>query len=102
MGARVYQDTVEWQSDDPEPWMDRASCINEDPTLFFPERGNAEQRTADAKKVCLNKCSVRLECLARTMAQEKGTSRRYGVSGGMTPTERERLQGLLDEREKKS
>ena len=102
MVARIYTDTVDIQLNEPEEWMERASCVNHDPEKFFPERGNTEARTEDAKRICLTQCSVRIQCLARVLAQEKGTSRRYGIVGGMSPTERGRLQEKLDKMQEKN
>ncbi|QJD51257.1 WhiB family transcription factor [Microbacterium phage AloeVera] len=101
MVARLVGDVVSFQPADPEPWMDQGSCLNEDPEKFFPEgKGSIKQLTDDAKAICITKCSVRLQCLARTLAQEKGSSLRFGVAGGMTATERELLQKKLDDMQK--
>ncbi|QPL14161.1 WhiB family transcription factor [Microbacterium phage Morrill] len=78
--------------------MDQGSCLNEDPEKFFPEgKGSVKKMTDEAKAICIGKCGVRLQCLARTLAQEKNSGDRFGVSGGMTPTERELLQKKLNE-----
>lgn len=80
--------------------MELSACINNDPEDFFPEgRGRTKKITDKAKLVCVTKCSVRLKCLAYTMANEKDHGRRYGVAGGLTATERERLQETLDKME---
>ena len=97
MGARVYLDTgVAFETPEREAWLDHAACVNRDPAEFFPEKGKVASKTAEAKKICNNICSVRLKCLARALADEMETSRRYGVSGGLTPTERGELQKRLD------
>jgi len=54
-------------------WMDAALCLQVDPELFFPEKGETGNSTA-AKKVCFN-CDVREEC--RDSSLER--SLEYGV-----------------------
>lgn len=95
MGARLYIDTVDIDLNDREEWMERAACVNiEDATsLFFPEN---RKSTTEAKQVCLTKCSVRMQCLAKALQDEKTGDRRWGVFGGMNPTERKELQAKLD------
>lgn len=66
------------------PWMDAALCTETNPDLFFPDKsGNPNP----AKRVCAA-CPVRVECL--TYALE--TSQQRGIWGGLTITERRRLQ----------
>ena len=55
---------------------------------FFPSL-TALGEVAAAKRVCAG-CPVRAECLADTLAWEQPT-RRFGIAGGLTPTERQRL-----------
>lgn len=93
MVYRVYVDTVDIDNKDPEEWMERASCVNQDPQLFFPEK---RRSTLPAKKICWEKCPVRLECLAKALYDERVGDRRWGVFGGLTPTERKELQAKLD------
>lgn len=98
MGVQVYVDTVTFEPAEKEKWMARATCVNRDPQIFFSEgKGTVKAQTDAAKKICNEICTVRIECLARTMHQEKDTYRRFGVSGGLTPTERELLQMKLDQ-----
>ena len=98
MVARIYADTVDFEPAEREEWMNRSSCSTRDPKIFFAEgKGSVREQTGKAKEICNTICSVRLQCLARALQQEKGTGRRFGVSGGLTPTEREQLQLKLDE-----
>ena len=98
MVARIYTDTVDFEPAEREEWMSRGSCTSRDPKIFFAEgKGSVKEQTDKAKEICNTICSVRLQCLARALQQEKGTGRRFGVSGGLTPTEREQLQLKLDE-----
>lgn len=65
-------------------WQENAACRTEDPDLFFPERGSPGD---SAKKVCVT-CPVRIPCLEYALAN----SERYGVWGGLTERERNRLR----------
>lgn len=68
-------------------WMDRAACLNIDPDIFFPERGESAK---PAKRVC-SQCPVVQQCLdyALTLPED-----RLGVFGGTTPRERSRIRTL--------
>src|SRR5512144_1189770 len=75
----------------PGRWAEQAACRHEDPDLFFPpeeEHGRyAVLRETLAKRICLT-CPVLPECTAHALA----TDERYGVWGGLTPAERDRLR----------
>lgn len=66
-------------------WMRRALCANT-PGLtdeaFFPERGES---TREAKAVCAQ-CPVREACL------EYGLGERFGIWGGMSERQRQRVR----------
>ncbi|MGH8932845.1 MAG: WhiB family transcriptional regulator [Egibacteraceae bacterium] len=66
-------------------WRDRASCLDEDPELFFPigTTGPAVEQIDQAKAVCA-RCEVRGECLEWALQ----TRQDAGVWGGMTEDER--------------
>lgn len=69
-------------------WVSSAECAGHpDPEVFFPTAGGS---TYDAKVIC-SPCVVRGECLAYAMDLEARTAGRYGVYGGMSVTERARL-----------
>jgi WhiB family redox-sensing transcriptional regulator len=75
----------------PGSWAEQATCRHEDPDLFFPpedEHGRyAALREALAKRVCLG-CPVLRECTDYALANDE----RYGVWGGLTAGERDRLR----------
>lgn len=75
-------------------WRVEAACLN-DPIPFDtpdPEdRGPTKAaREAEAKRICHEVCTVRLECLSDALPFEtQGTA--YNIRGGMTPDERKAL-----------
>jgi WhiB family redox-sensing transcriptional regulator len=70
-------------------WIQRASCLEEDPDLFFPvgTTGPAVDQTARAKAVCEG-CAVRAECLAWAL----DTAQDAGVWGGLDEEERREIR----------
>ncbi|UVK63515.1 WhiB family transcription factor [Mycobacterium phage Aegeus] len=78
-------------------WQQDAVCKEIDPDLFFPDRGNG---ASTPRRICKEWCPVRRECLEAAMAEEHGYCRslRYGVRGGMSPTERSELAEERGER----
>jgi len=64
-------------------WEAEANCLGLDPELFFPEAGASPE---PAKTVCRG-CVVREQCLELALAERLA----YGVWGGLTAAERERL-----------
>jgi WhiB family redox-sensing transcriptional regulator len=70
-------------------WIQRASCLEEDPDLFFPvgTTGAAVDQTARAKAICAG-CSVRSECLAWAL----DTAQDAGVWGGLDEEERREIR----------
>lgn len=97
MGARVYVDQINIMNPvAQEEWMDDANCLDVDPEIFFREgKGGGPGIYADAKKLC-NGCDVRFKCLTYTMAAE-GDGHRFGVAGGLTPTERNKLRKRMND-----
>ena len=76
-------------------WYDRARCKGMDGKIFFPDipTGTNHRGVFDeAVKVC-GLCSVRTECLALAMQAETNDIRRYGVFGGKTPRQRDKIGG---------
>jgi WhiB family redox-sensing transcriptional regulator len=65
-------------------WMARSLCADADPEAFFPEPGANPNA---AKRLCAA-CPVRAECLE--YALEHGE--RFGVWGGLSPEQRERVE----------
>jgi len=75
--------------DQPVPaWRHDAACAEIGAEVFHPEPGQAADANA-AKRICAG-CPVRVACLVDVLGWET-TGRRYGVVGGLTPTERTRL-----------
>ena len=66
-----------------EPWMRDAACINVNPDLFFPERGES---VSEAKAVCRG-CDVRSDCLEYALR----TNEQHGLWGGLSARERRKV-----------
>jgi WhiB family redox-sensing transcriptional regulator len=64
-------------------WTERAACKDMPASLWFPEAG---QSGATAKAVCAG-CEVRAQCLQFALT----THEQYGIYGGLTPPERQRM-----------
>jgi WhiB family redox-sensing transcriptional regulator len=89
-GARLVLRRVLFDGVGVPEWRRAAACVDADPALFFPEGGpGAGLAVAAAKRVCCS-CPVRTTCLADVMAWVQ-SSARYGVGGGLSATERQRL-----------
>lgn len=69
-------------------WQDRAACDGQPVNLFFPDRGQSDKR---AKEIC-QKCPVTQECLDLARRNERDSAR-FGIYGGLTADERQRLFG---------
>jgi WhiB family transcriptional regulator, redox-sensing transcriptional regulator len=67
-------------------WRDRAACRRRgvDPEVFFPEKGGSAR---PAKRIC-RQCPVRADCLAYAIA----TRQQFGIWGGLSQRERQRLR----------
>jgi hypothetical protein len=70
-------------------WMDEAVCAEVDNAMFFPGKGGSAK---DPKRIC-GWCDVREQCLAYALDLESrpGTMGRFGVYGGTSPKERDRI-----------
>jgi WhiB family transcriptional regulator, redox-sensing transcriptional regulator len=89
-GARLVLRRVLFDGAGVPEWRRAAACADVDPSLFFPAGGpGAGLAVAAAKRVC-RVCPVRATCIADVMAWEQ-PSGRYGVVGGLSPNERQRL-----------
>ncbi len=73
----------------PDDWTLDALCAQTDPEAFFPEKGGS---TREAKRVCAT-CEVREECLEYALANDE----RFGIWGGLTPTQRATLDHTRQE-----
>jgi WhiB family redox-sensing transcriptional regulator len=69
-------------------WADRAACIGQPDTVFFPESGRPRNRNL-AQSICAG-CPVRIRCLRMALETEVA-GRRFGIWGGLTPDQRARL-----------
>lgn len=70
-------------------WLTEASCLEEDPELFFPvgSTGPAIDQIERARAVCMG-CSVRAECLEWALS----TGQDAGVWGGLSEEERREIR----------
>lgn len=81
-----------------EHWDSEAACApiaTHMPDLFdeyfYPERTNKTSAvTVMAKRICAA-CPVKVECLEDAVANDDG----YGLKGGLTASEREKLKGRI-------
>lgn len=75
-----------------DAWQARGACAVEgiDPDGMFPER--SKPGLAAARALC-TRCPVQTECLLAALAEEgnKGRESRYGIRGGLTPSQRHAL-----------
>jgi WhiB family redox-sensing transcriptional regulator len=71
-------------------WIGQAACRDQDPELFFPERGHARQGTA-AKQVCAA-CPVQGPCRDLAVRAASGRNDDHGIFGGTKPHERTALR----------
>ncbi len=71
-------------------WQLRGACRGRDATQFFHpegERGSARTRREEAAKRLCHSCVVRVQCAAHALLVQEP----YGVWGGFTENERQRL-----------
>ncbi len=71
-------------------WWLNAVCRGLDANIWFPERPQGRDYFAVARSYC-NRCDVREECLAEAMAQDPDNDR-FGMFGGKSPRERQRIR----------
>lgn len=74
--------------EDEEIWWQDAVCAQIDPEAFFPDDNGAYSARA-AKAVCKT-CPVISECAEFAIRNFE----MYGIWGGLTPAERQKLRGL--------
>ncbi|MEV8363657.1 WhiB family transcriptional regulator [Streptomyces niveus] len=65
-------------------WQENALCAQTGPEFFFPAPGSS---TREAKQLC-GACEGRRECLEYALDNDE----RFGVWGGLSEKERERLR----------
>jgi len=68
----------------PDGWQHHANCIDAPPDTCFPEDNEEEYSYSISRKLC-EECPVAGFCL------EIGLNERWGMWGGLTPTERQKL-----------
>jgi len=68
-----------------ETWRRYAACQNRPQEWWFPEgdRGEALQHLQAGKRICLNECPVREECLDYAL----GRGEKFGTWGGLSEKE---------------
>jgi WhiB family redox-sensing transcriptional regulator len=71
-------------------WIGQAACRDQDPELFFPERGHARQGTK-ATQVCAT-CPVQGPCRDLAVRAASGRNDDHGIFGGTKPHERTALR----------
>jgi WhiB family transcriptional regulator, redox-sensing transcriptional regulator len=65
-------------------WQDLANCLDTDPKLFFPEKGESAR---EAKEICKG-CVVKDVCLDFAIRNEE----KFGIWGGKSERERRSIQ----------
>jgi WhiB family redox-sensing transcriptional regulator len=65
-------------------WQDFAACLQADPEIFFPEKGDSNK---DAKKVCAS-CRVAEQCLEHALEHNET----IGIWAGTTPENRRKMK----------
>ncbi|MFD3955527.1 MULTISPECIES: WhiB family transcriptional regulator [Streptomyces] len=71
-------------TEDALDWQESALCAQTGPEFFFPAPGSS---TREAKQLC-GACEGRVACLEYALANDE----RFGVWGGLSEKERERLR----------
>lgn len=66
-------------------WIDLGACKDSeiDSDWWFPGPTDGRWKAAEAKAICLNECSVRLECLQVACLRKD-----YGIWGGLSRVDR--------------
>lgn len=74
-----------------EPWIDFAGCNSIGVDAFFIGRNEDWDQL---RRVCAQRCTVRLQCLDFAMRMEVGEGRntRFGMFGGLTPAQRKKYE----------
>jgi WhiB family redox-sensing transcriptional regulator len=77
-------DDTSHRIDDALSWQESALCAQTGPEFFFPAPGSS---TREAKRLC-GVCEGREACLAYALEHDE----RFGVWGGLSEKERQRLR----------
>ena len=73
----------------PDDWTLDALCGQTYPDLWFPQVTATDEQRHAAVRIC-HDCPVQAQCLHAAMRLEQGMGRtsRFGIWGGLTPTQR--------------
>lgn len=71
-------------------WMADAACAQIGPAddYYYPAKGISPE---PAKRICLTQCKVREQCLEYALTIERHSSDRFGIWGGLSPQERDKV-----------
>lgn len=72
-----------------QPWMADARCTTADPETFFPSVSGGNLNAIKAAKAVCGDCATRTACLEYALADRD----LYGIWGGTTEAERDKLRG---------
>lgn len=72
-------------------WLEQAACRGVDVNVFYPSDADKNPSCyKEARRLCAG-CPVIAPCLADALATEPARSWRFGMRGGLTPKERNRI-----------
>lgn len=80
-------------------WLDHKACTDNQDADFFPDTpSRAPAAYRRARTTCMA-CPVRAQCLEAALAEERGVGRpmRFGMRGGLSPTQRHDLERQIAE-----
>lgn len=68
-------------------WREKAACVGVDQSVFFPVERKFTSKTWLGARFYCSTCTVREQCLALALTVDASEDR-WGMFGGMTPSER--------------
>lgn len=73
-------------------WVQHSACLQIGTDGFYPSGMSDDWETP--RRVCMEHCNVRLQCLDRVMGLEQGQDykTRWGIIAGLSPLERKALE----------
>lgn len=93
MGARLARRSpslnVEIDTEELD-WTTGAACLDADPELWFADEHDQYADEPEARRVCVQLCAVREQCLAYATDRDL-----YGIWGGTDRSERNALRKAL-------
>ena len=76
-------------------WKEDAACRDSDPEYWFEK---AETITGDFARRTCEICPVKIDCWSAALEEEKDSKGlRYGLRGGLTPSDRKHLAKRIGE-----